>query len=199
MKIRVQNFRSIQSQEIEIAPITLLYGPNASGKSGLLYALLTLRNIVLAPNQSVPGFFNFQVMSLGGFREVVFNHDIQSEIRLAICLEKEGVEKIEYGVELRENQGRFFINWSVPWQSGRWDLPVAFPYPGNQQTNLEILMEDGQTLTFSWTGLTCTMAPRIPSPPGAEDLARRLNAPVETLRKGAFVPHRRGFFQPQYS
>lgn len=199
MKILVQNFRSIQSQEVEIAPITLFYGPNASGKSSFLYALLTLRNIVLAPNQQVPGFFNFQVVSLGGFREVVFNHDMQKEIRLGIHLEKEVVERIEYGIELRENQGRFFINRSVPWQSGQWGLPVSFPYPGNQQIDLEIRTQDGKTLTFTWNGLTCGIAQPIPPPPEAEDFVRWLNAPVAILRKVAFVPHRRGFFQPQYS
>jgi len=36
-KIAVENFRSIEHAEVELAPLVVLYGPTASGKSSLLY------------------------------------------------------------------------------------------------------------------------------------------------------------------
>jgi len=199
MRIRVTNFRSIQDQEVEIAPITLIYGPNASGKSSLLYALPALRNIIMAPNQPTPAFFNFQVMSLGGFREVVFDHDEGSPVILGIGVKRKfqlGDIWIRYGVELKKNEnGRFFLDLSMPGHSGQWGLPVAFPYAGNQQTELEIEVGD-QKFTVTWTGLTCGVAQPTPE---VQRLVEILNAPVETLRQVTFVPHRRGFFQPQYA
>jgi len=50
-EISIKNFRSIKDLRIRIKPITLLYGPNATGKSSILYAPFVLRNLVLNPNQ----------------------------------------------------------------------------------------------------------------------------------------------------
>ena len=46
MKLHIKNFRSIKQLDLEIAPITVLYGHNGTGKSSALYAPLTMRNIV---------------------------------------------------------------------------------------------------------------------------------------------------------
>ena len=58
-RMEIRNFRSVKEQNIDLRPITVVYGPNAAGKSSVLYALLTLKNIVLNPNQNPGGFFNF--------------------------------------------------------------------------------------------------------------------------------------------
>jgi len=59
MRLAIKNFRSIKEQVIELAPINVVYGPNGAGKSSLLYSLLTLKNVVLNPNQQPGGFFNY--------------------------------------------------------------------------------------------------------------------------------------------
>jgi len=38
-KVKIQNFRSLYDVELELKPITILIGPNASGKSNLFKAL----------------------------------------------------------------------------------------------------------------------------------------------------------------
>jgi len=66
-KIKIKNFRSIRNQEIELAPLVVIYGPTASGKSSLLYALLVAKNFLLNPNQQLDAFFNLRFQNLGRF------------------------------------------------------------------------------------------------------------------------------------
>jgi AAA15 family ATPase/GTPase len=79
-RIRIKNLRSIREQEIEVAPITVLYGPNGSGKSTLLHALAILRNVVVNPAQPLDGFFNLSFANFGGFEQVVYDHNPEEQI-----------------------------------------------------------------------------------------------------------------------
>ncbi|MCS7165949.1 MAG: AAA family ATPase [Candidatus Calescibacterium sp.] len=58
-KVYVKNFRSIKEQEIELAPLVVLYGPTSSGKTSLLYSILTFKNLVTKPNQYYSEIFNW--------------------------------------------------------------------------------------------------------------------------------------------
>ena len=71
--LRLQNFRSIRDATLRIAPLTVIYGANGSGKSSLIYGLLTLRNFLSNPGLNTPGLFSYPSISLGGLQEVV--HD----------------------------------------------------------------------------------------------------------------------------
>jgi AAA15 family ATPase/GTPase len=44
-RLRVQGFKSLADIEFEFPALTVLFGPNASGKSNLLDALLTLSRL----------------------------------------------------------------------------------------------------------------------------------------------------------
>ncbi len=41
-RVRIQGFKSLKDVEVELFPLTVLFGPNASGKSNLLDALQLL-------------------------------------------------------------------------------------------------------------------------------------------------------------
>lgn len=45
-RIRVQGFKSLRDVTVELAPLVVLFGPNAAGKSNLLEALLLLSRLV---------------------------------------------------------------------------------------------------------------------------------------------------------
>lgn len=202
MKLYVKNFRSIKDQKIELAPITVVYGPNASGKSSVLYAVLTLKNLVLNPNQNVDGFFNYGFASLGSFEAVVFDHQIRNDIVLGISLEKDDIN-VTYEVVIQEKAGSFTLN--VAGRNAltvKLQLTVAFPYPLNQQTKESV--KSGETsFDVTWNGVTA----QVQAPQGAgqevleqaNQLAVALNAPIETLRRLALVPLKRGFSKPHYS
>lgn len=187
MKLLIKNFRSIREQELELAPLTVVYGPNGTGKSTLLYAPLTLKNIVLNPNQQIPGFFNYQFTSLGGLREVVFDHDLKNELELGIALEQENWA-LKYRVTLKDNNGTFNIHFSGPLSSDL-QLSVAFPYPANQQAHATLAVGLAW-LSIFWTGIVANVRVDRPMPEvqqKALDLEAALNSPTDYLSGVSFV------------
>ncbi|MEM3341136.1 MAG: AAA family ATPase [Thermoplasmata archaeon] len=109
-KISVKNLRAIKEQELELAPITVLYGENGSGKSSLINALAILKNIVLNPNQPVDAFFNLGFANFGGFEQVVFNHDRKMNIELCITSMVEDSRKATFKVILGKSSGELLLH-----------------------------------------------------------------------------------------
>src|SRR5712692_8145497 len=102
--ISIKNFRSIESADVALAPITVLYGPTSSGKSSLLYAALALRNFVLNPYQQADGYFHLGFMDLGGFDACVFNHDASRNVSITITHDKDG-GSASYGLVFSKTTG----------------------------------------------------------------------------------------------
>ena len=204
MKLHIKNFRSIKQLDLEIAPITVLYGHNGTGKSSVLYAPLTLKNIVLNPNQHVQEFFNYRFTSLGSFEEVVFNHDSSNELELGISVQVlhpvlGDYIDLEYSVTLLNViTGSFRIKISVPGHvEVSQPLPVSFPYDSSKSY---ISLEDwlfGEGLI--WNGMSADIAIEIQNHDVQKQTKEMLNSAVEELKKVNFVPLGRGFFQPSYS
>ncbi|WP_167481880.1 ATP-binding protein [Thermus caldilimi] len=206
MRLRVEGFRSVREQEVALGPITLLYGPNGAGKSSLLYALFVLKNLLLAPNQPLPSFFNLGFLNLGGFREVVYRRNPQGTLALALEVEEawQGERlRLRHGVALREpNWVEFaYTAWAEederPLLQAR--VEASLPYPGGALAPVPFSYK-GTSLQLRWNGLAWTLE-STPSPEVAaevQDLLAHLNAPLERLRRVAFAPLGRGFTQPQY-
>jgi hypothetical protein len=92
-KLYLQNFRGfLDEHEAHLAPITLVFGQNSSGKSALLQAIALIsqslpRNPLMRRNWSaIPNLFNFvgQNINLAGFRNIVSGHDESRSIGLGI-------------------------------------------------------------------------------------------------------------------
>lgn len=87
-EIGIENFKAFgKMQRIPLKPITLLYGPNSSGKSSLLQALLMFKqtleeshnkDIVLLPKGSL--------VDLGGYTEFVNGHDKNKKFSFGITM-----------------------------------------------------------------------------------------------------------------
>ncbi len=79
-ELRLQNFRSFgRSQKIRLAPITLLYGPNAAGKSSVIQSLVLLRQSLAAGRLVTHGLAN-----LGSFEGLVHRHDRDLELEIGV-------------------------------------------------------------------------------------------------------------------
>ncbi len=82
-KLRLRNFKIWEDTlEVRLAPLTVLFGANSSGKSSLIQFLLMLRQtagsadrrrVLHLGDRSTP-------VELGSFRDVVFRHDLKREL-----------------------------------------------------------------------------------------------------------------------
>lgn len=188
MKLHIKNFRSIKQLDLELAPITVLYGHNGTGKSSALYAPLTMRNIVVNPNQEISGFFNYGFTSLGSFEEVVFDHHLNNELELGISISDDNVG-IDYKIALKsDDTGSFqLILFAVEGGNKKViTLPkVSFPLAIDHYYEIEGMSDS------EWNGIDIKI--------GSESVDSFFSLPMKTLDKVDFVPLGRGFFRPIYS
>lgn len=92
--LEIENFKSFgKRQRIEIKPITLLFGPNSAGKSSIIQALCYLDEVLNRNN------FDAHItqkggeyVNLGGFRNIVHNHDISQSIKIKVEMSTEGMD-----------------------------------------------------------------------------------------------------------
>jgi hypothetical protein len=87
--LTIENFKGISEPvRIEFKPITLLFGPNSAGKSTIIQALHYVREILERNNLNPYKCLNAdESIDLGGFRNLVHNHDLDRRIRLRVELE----------------------------------------------------------------------------------------------------------------
>lgn len=82
-KLKIQNFKGWQDTgPINMAPITLLFGTNSSGKSSVGQFLMMLKQTVESPDRKAvfyPGGKNTAVQ-LGSYQEMVFHRDVKNKI-----------------------------------------------------------------------------------------------------------------------
>ena len=85
-KIKIQNFKSWKNLELDLAPITGMFGPNSSGKSSLLQFLLMLKQTKETIDRSLALDFggSRSYANLGTFRDVIFDHNIEKELKWKI-------------------------------------------------------------------------------------------------------------------
>jgi predicted ATPase len=82
-RMKLENFKSWQSLDIEIAPLTILFGTNSSGKSSILQSILLL---IQSSEQTGLNGLNFggkdDYVNLGSFRDIVFEHDLEKTVSI---------------------------------------------------------------------------------------------------------------------
>lgn len=195
-KITVKNFRSIESAEVVLSPITVIYGPTASGKSSLLYALMVLRNFVLNPNRQADGFFHLGFMDLGGYEACVFNHDIKKNVEISVGY-KSGSEEVTYGLSFSKTT----CDISQKVGSLQMKAKVNLPYALNQ-TFPFTYTEDAEEYTVNWNGILCSATPTKPTAETqskAQEIATLINKASEALKAIDIAPPNRGFFKSNYT
>src|SRR3989442_6312409 len=193
--VSIKNFRSIESADIKLGPITVFYGPTASGKSTLLYATQVLRNFVLNPGRQADGFFHLGFMDLGGFDACVLNHE-DRKISISITHEMNG-KKSTYGLTF----GKAVRDIELTARGIILKAKVAIPYGLNQ--TFPFSYKDGSDdYTINWNGIACALVPKTPTTETQQkalEIASSLNVASESLKGIDVAPHKRGFFKPSYT
>ena len=78
--LRIENFKSLQNVELELKPLTFLFGANGSGKSSILKALRFLSANIkpLALKQTI--YRIDDQLNLESFSQIVTNNDITKKV-----------------------------------------------------------------------------------------------------------------------
>lgn len=97
-QLRIQNFKGWQdTKDIRMAPLTLFFGANSSGKSSLGQFLMMLKQTVESPDRKAvlyPGGKNSAVQ-LGSYQEMVFHRNPENKISFAYQWDFQNVLKIK--------------------------------------------------------------------------------------------------------
>lgn len=95
--LSIGNFKGIGRQvDIELKPITLLFGQNSAGKSTVLHALNYLHDLISLHSVNADSTFLGQgSIDLGGFKQFVYNHDLDRTVVLGFTLDLSNQDLIE--------------------------------------------------------------------------------------------------------
>jgi hypothetical protein len=199
-QLGIRNFRSIEQADIQLGRINVFYGPTASGKSSVLYALLVLKNFVADPNRRADGLFDLGFVNLGGFQACVFDHQRDRRVLVA-CAVESGPNQAGYHVGLGENDALLELRAAGPDLETLLGTPdfilraeVSLPYPVNQNFSKQV-----GDLTVNWNGIAASIAAPPELKPDADKLAKLLNEPLGAIQKLDIAPQRRGFYKPSYT
>lgn len=84
-RIRLENFKSWEELDLELANITVLFGTNSSGKTSVLDALLLLKQTVSSFDRSLPinlGGGEQDYIDFGSYRDLVYQHDSAKHLEI---------------------------------------------------------------------------------------------------------------------
>ncbi|GET42902.1 hypothetical protein MiSe_77200 [Microseira wollei NIES-4236] len=86
---QLTNFKAFPGPEtIPIRPITLIYGPNSSGKSSILQSLILLKQTLQeAENPETLLLPKGNLVNLGSYREFIHRHDVSKAFSFKVLLE----------------------------------------------------------------------------------------------------------------
>ena len=109
-KIHLKNFKALRDTgELEIKPITFLVGPNSSGKTSLIQAILALRQTVRSRDPHTPLILDDDYINLGSYRDAVFGHDEKNEIFVGFESDEKRWEIVFSMYRSGNNQGAIYL------------------------------------------------------------------------------------------
>ena len=92
-RMTLTNFKCWRELDVELAPITLFFGTNSSGKTAILQSLLMLKQTADNLNKNQHLYFGNgerSLVDLGSYRDLVFSHGIGNGIAMSLSWVKEG-------------------------------------------------------------------------------------------------------------
>jgi predicted ATPase len=80
-EFQLTNFKAFSNPlPIPIRPITLIFGPNSSGKSSIIQALLLLKQTLQDENPNAVLSPKGKEVDLGSFNEFVHRHEVERSV-----------------------------------------------------------------------------------------------------------------------
>jgi AAA15 family ATPase/GTPase len=90
-ELSLENFKSHQKTgNLKLKRITILIGPNSSGKTAFFQPLLLLKQSLMSKSQAIePLSLNGDLVSLGSFSDFVYAHNIDRVVKIKCVIETE--------------------------------------------------------------------------------------------------------------
>jgi predicted ATPase len=85
-KLHIENFKSIESEDLDLGPLTVLVGANSAGKSSVLQTLVLLSQIVRGRSQSSLVNLNGAELQLGTFADIKHSTVGKGSISFSVVL-----------------------------------------------------------------------------------------------------------------
>jgi predicted ATPase len=105
--ISVKNFKSLRDTgTLNLKPITLLVGPNSSGKTALLQSILMLKQTLESRNIEIPLVLRGRYVDLSSFRDVIFRHNVKDDIEISLGFSQVRIWSIKFRVGYEEESVR---------------------------------------------------------------------------------------------
>ena len=85
--LRIKNFRSIRdSGEIELSDLNVFVGPNNSGKSSILYALMMIKMTIESKAQDMALITGIPELDLGSYLDIIRDGNVEHKLMLKLTL-----------------------------------------------------------------------------------------------------------------
>ena len=161
-RLTLSNFKNWRELDMRLAPITLLYGVNSAGKTGVLQSLLLLKQTAkgIDPRQHINfGGGDGDYADFGSFYDLVHGHDINHHIGIGLTWElEEGLKKEFFPVEEEDRSydaEQAFVRYDISWRlnSDLYVEELAYEAAMENQPTLSLrlhrLEEDRYSIEFS--------------------------------------------------
>lgn len=151
-RLRLGNFKAFGgAQSIPFKPITLIFGPNSSGKSSIIHSLIYMHQALKTGDLDVVHTEKGgDSIDLGGIKQCVFKHDLSNRIFWEVELDHKMLSSLfQIGnyEELVKNTDHFVIRMLISQDLDDQDNPVFGKKP--EVTSFEVLANGTKLIKFS--------------------------------------------------
>ena len=162
--ISVKNFKSLKDTgTLNLKPITLLVGPNSSGKTALLQTILMLKQTLESRNIEAPLILRGRYVDLSSFRDVIFRHNVKDDIEISLGFSQIALRRVmtPHGIIYERSRAYRNVMWLIKFgvgyeeESGRLDQRyMEFSiYPKTEEPEKSIRF-DGEKIVIKEGGAT---------------------------------------------
>lgn len=117
-QVRLENFKGFKKAQIDVGRITVLIGPNGTGKSSISHALMVLRQSIGANELIVNG----PLINLGDFRTVLNREAANGRVQIGVSIGVAGYKSLN----IPQNASFSYDAYFVPRLAG-FDAAISSP------------------------------------------------------------------------
>lgn len=112
--LRVKNFRSIiDSGEIKLSNLNVLVGPNNSGKSSILYAIMLVKMTLEDKNEKLALVTSTSELDLGSYLDLIRGHDAEGKLTLEFALNRPAATRFGGSSVVRGQKSKHYAKCEV--------------------------------------------------------------------------------------